>query len=102
VEGLTLHQAQALIAQKLMSAGMYREPQVSDSVRSSPNQTAPSLESCTELWRSRGETALHVLAAVSAAAGFSSTATTVVVGGGGLPLRRVILFDHRPAWRSLS
>src|SRR5260370_3670249 len=29
VEGLTVYQAQALIAQKLISAGMYRDPQVS-------------------------------------------------------------------------
>src|SRR5258707_7279198 len=28
VEGLTLHQAQSLIAQKLIAAGMYRDPQV--------------------------------------------------------------------------
>src|SRR6266702_4863517 len=40
VEGLTVHQAQALIAQKLISAGMYRDPQVSIQITESPNQTA--------------------------------------------------------------
>src|SRR5260370_5203161 len=32
VEGLTVHQAQDLIAQKLKSAGMYRAPQVSSQI----------------------------------------------------------------------
>ena len=37
VEGLTLHQAQELIAQKLVRAGMYRDPQVSIQIMDSPN-----------------------------------------------------------------
>src|ERR1700679_578655 len=40
VDGLTLHQAQDLIAQKLISAGMYRDPQVSIQIADSPNQIA--------------------------------------------------------------
>ncbi len=40
VEGLTVHQAQDLIAQKLVSAGMYRDPQVSIQITDSPNQIA--------------------------------------------------------------
>src|SRR5271163_1233570 len=40
VDGLTLHQAQDLIAQKLISAGMYRDPQVSILIVESPNQIA--------------------------------------------------------------
>ena len=40
VEGLTVHQAQDLIAEKLVSAGMYRDPQVSIQMVDSPNQIA--------------------------------------------------------------
>jgi polysaccharide export outer membrane protein len=38
VQGLTLHEAQDLIAQRLASAGMYRDPQVSIQITESPNQ----------------------------------------------------------------
>jgi polysaccharide export outer membrane protein len=38
VEGLSLHEAQDLIAQRLTDAGMYRNPQVSIQVTESPNQ----------------------------------------------------------------
>jgi polysaccharide export outer membrane protein len=38
VAGLGLHDAEALIAQKLMDAGMYRDPQVTISLTESPNQ----------------------------------------------------------------
>ena len=40
VEGLTVHQAQDLIAQKLVDAGMYRNPQMSIQIVDSPNQIA--------------------------------------------------------------
>jgi polysaccharide export outer membrane protein len=40
VEGLTLHQAQDLIRDRLISAGMYRNPQVSIQIVESPNQIA--------------------------------------------------------------
>jgi len=38
VEGLSLHEAQDLIAQRLTNAGMYRDPQVSIQITESPNQ----------------------------------------------------------------
>jgi polysaccharide export outer membrane protein len=38
VEGLSLHEAQDLIAERLSSAGMYRDPQVSIQITESPNQ----------------------------------------------------------------
>jgi polysaccharide biosynthesis/export protein len=86
VEGLTLHQAQDLIAQKLVSAGMYREPQVSIQIVESPNQTATVIGELHGLVAIIGERRLYdVLAAVGGGGGFSSTTTTVVVGGGGLP-----------------
>ena len=86
VEGLTLHQAQDLIAQKLMSAGMYRDPQVTIQIVESPNQTATVIGELHGLVAIIGERRLYdVLSAVGGGGGFSSTATTVVVGGGGLP-----------------
>jgi polysaccharide export outer membrane protein len=86
VEGLTVHQAQALIAQKLTSAGMYRDPQVSIQITESPNQTATVIGELHGLVAIIGERRLYdVLAAVGGGGGFSSTITTVVVGGGGLP-----------------
>jgi polysaccharide export outer membrane protein len=86
VEGLTVHQAQALIAQKLVSAGMYRDPQVSIQIMESPNQTATVIGELHGIVAIIGEKRLYdVLAAVGGGGGFSSTTTTVVVGGGGLP-----------------
>lgn len=38
VEGLTIHQAEDLIAQRLTNAGMYRNPQVSIQLTEAPNQ----------------------------------------------------------------
>ena len=40
LNGLTLHEAQDLIASRLVDAGMYRNPQVSIQVTESPNQMA--------------------------------------------------------------
>jgi polysaccharide export outer membrane protein len=86
VEGLTVHQAQTLIAQKLVSAGMYRDPQVTIQIVESPNQTATVIGELHGVVAIIGERRLYdVLAAVGGGGGFSSTATTVVVGGGGLP-----------------
>jgi polysaccharide export outer membrane protein len=86
VEGLTVHQAQDLIAQRLVSAGMYRDPQVSIQIMESPNQTATVIGELHGIVAIIGERRLYdVLAAVGGGGGFSTTSTTVVVGGGGLP-----------------
>jgi polysaccharide export outer membrane protein len=86
VEGLTVHQTQDLIAQKLVSAGMYRDPQVSIQVTDSPNLIATVVGEVHGIVPIIGERRLYdVLAAAGSGGGFSSTATTVVVGGGGLP-----------------
>jgi polysaccharide export outer membrane protein len=86
VEGLTVHQAQTLIAQRLISAGMYRDPQVTIQITESPNQTATVIGELHGIVAIIGERRLYdVLSAVGAGGGFSTTATTVVVGGGGLP-----------------
>ena len=38
VEGLTIHQTESLIAERLLNAGMYRNPQVTVQMTESPNQ----------------------------------------------------------------
>ena len=84
--GLTLSQAQSVIAGKLIDAGMYRNPQVSIQVTESPSQTATvvgELHGIVPIIGERG--LLDVLAAVGGGSGLSTSSTTVVVGGGGLP-----------------
>jgi polysaccharide export outer membrane protein len=85
VEGLTLHQAQTLIAQKLISAGMYRDPQVTIQITESPNQTATVIGELHGVVAIIGERRLYDVLAAVGSGGFTSTATTVVLGGGGLP-----------------
>jgi polysaccharide export outer membrane protein len=86
VEGLTLHQAQDLIAQKLVSAGMYRDPQVSIQITESPNQIATVIGEIHGIVPIIGERHLYdVLSAASGGGGLPNTTTTVVVGGVGLP-----------------
>ena len=86
VEGLTVHQAQDLIAQKLVSAGMYRDPQVSVQITDSPNLIATVIGELHGVVPIIGERRLYdVLAAVGGGGGGAAGATTVVVGGGGLP-----------------
>lgn len=87
VEGLTLHQAQDLIAQKLVSAGMYRDPQVSIQIMDSPNLIATVVGELHGVVPIVGERRLYDVLAVagSGGGGFAAGATTVVVGGGGLP-----------------
>ncbi len=82
-----MHQAQDLIAEKLVSGGMYRDPQVSIQIVESPNQIATVMGELHGVVPIIGERRLYdVLAAVNGGAGLSpATATTVVVGGGGLP-----------------
>jgi polysaccharide export outer membrane protein len=87
VDGLTIHQAQDLIAQKLVSAGMYRDPQVSIQITDSPNLIATVVGEVHGVVPILGERRLYDVLAVagSGGSGFAGGATTVVVGGGGLP-----------------
>jgi len=87
VGGLTLQQAQDLIAQKLVAAGMYRDPQVSIQISDSPNQLATVTGELHGVVPIIGERRLlDVLAMVGTGTGaVGVTSTTVVVGGGGLP-----------------
>jgi polysaccharide export outer membrane protein len=89
VDGLTLHQAQDLIAQKLISAGMYRDPQVSIQIVESPNQLATVIGELHGVVPVNGEKRLYdVLAQVGGGGGGGGSASTTVIvggGGGGLP-----------------
>ena len=85
VEGLTVHQAQSLIAERLISAGMYRDPQVTIQIAESPNQTATVIGELHGVVAIIGERRLYDVLAAVGSGGFTSTATTVVLGGGGLP-----------------
>jgi polysaccharide biosynthesis/export protein len=86
VEGLTLHQAQDLIAQELISAGMYRDPQVSIQITESPNLIATVIGEMHGVVPIIGERRLYdVLSSVGGGGGLSAASTTVVVGGGGIP-----------------
>jgi polysaccharide export outer membrane protein len=100
VEGLTLHRAQDLIAQKLVDAGMYRSPQVSIQIVDSPNQIATILGEVHGIVPIIGEKRLYdVLASVGGGggAGAGLGATTVIVGGNALPTTAShIITIHRP------
>jgi polysaccharide export outer membrane protein len=90
VDGLTVHQTQDLIAQKLKSAGMFRDPQVSVQITESPNQIVTVVGELHGIVQVIGQRRLFdVLAAVGSGGGGTGGggvgATTVVVGGGGLP-----------------
>jgi polysaccharide export outer membrane protein len=86
VEGLTLHQAQDLIAQKLIAAGMYRDPQVSIQITESPNLIATVVGELHGVVPIIGERRLYdVLAVVGSGGGFASSTTTIVLGSTGLP-----------------
>jgi polysaccharide biosynthesis/export protein len=88
VAGLSIPQTANLIAEKLVAAGMYREPQVSIQLMESPNQTATVIGELHGVVPILGKRRLmEVLAAVGGGGGVggSASGTTVVVGGGGLP-----------------
>jgi polysaccharide export outer membrane protein len=88
VDGLSVHRAQDLIAEKLVSAGMYRDPQVSIAITDSPNQIATLVGEVHGIVQINGQRRLYdVLASGGGTGGGGSATTTVVVGGGagGLP-----------------
>jgi polysaccharide export outer membrane protein len=100
VAGLTVHHAQDLIAQKLVSSGMYRDPQVSIQILDSPNMIATVVGEVHGIVSIYGERRLYdVLAAVGngGSGGGSAAGTTIVLGGGGLPATAShVITIHRP------
>jgi polysaccharide biosynthesis/export protein len=79
VQGLTLNQAQDLIAEKLKSAEMFRDPQVSIQIVESPNQISTIIGELHGVVPILGERRLFdVLAAVGAAGGLPPTASHII------------------------
>jgi polysaccharide biosynthesis/export protein len=88
VDGLTVHQTENLIAQKLKAAGMYRDPQVSILITESPNQIVTVVGELHGIVPVIGERRLFdVLALVGSGGGGGAAAasTGAAGGGGGLP-----------------
>ncbi|WP_158941426.1 polysaccharide biosynthesis/export family protein [Granulicella sp. S190] len=86
---LTVHQAQDLIAQKLIAAGMFRDPQVAVQLTDSPNQVVTLVGEIHGIVPILGQRRLYeVLAAAGGGGGGGGASATTVVagaGGGGLP-----------------
>jgi polysaccharide export outer membrane protein len=85
VNDLTVHQAQNLITQKLISSGMYRDPQVSIQITESPNQIVTLMGEVHGIVPIVGQRRLFDVLAAAGGGGGGGGATTVIVGGGGLP-----------------
>jgi polysaccharide biosynthesis/export protein len=85
LEGLTLEQAQDLIEEKLKSAGMYRDPQVTIQVVESPNQIATVIGEVHGIVPILGERRLYDVLSAAGAGGGGPAPTAMITGGGGLP-----------------
>jgi polysaccharide export outer membrane protein len=80
LEGLTLEQAQNLIVEKLKSAGMYRDPQVTIQVVESPNQIATVIGEVHGIVPILGERRLYdVLTAAGGSGGGLPTSASHVI-----------------------
>jgi len=76
VEGLTIHQAERKIADMLISAGMYRDPQVSIQLTESPNQNATLSGEVHGVVPIRGQ--IRLLDVMAAAGGNPQTASHIL------------------------
>lgn len=97
VVGLTLHQAADAIAQRLVSAGMYRDPQVTLQVIESPNQVITVTgESHGVITTNGGQK--HLFEVLAAAGGFPATAShTVTIERPGVDQPIVVDLGSDPA-----
>lgn len=76
VQGLSLHEAERLIAQQLLSAGMYRDPQVTIQLLEAPNQVVTVTGEVHGVIPLVGERRLYDV--LSAAGGLPPTASHVI------------------------
>lgn len=76
VEGLTLHQAEDLIAERLSSAGMYRNPQVNIQLTEAPNQSVTVTGEMHSVIPIAGQKRLFDV--LSAAGGLPPTASHII------------------------
>jgi polysaccharide biosynthesis/export protein len=76
VEGLTIHETESLIAQKLVAAGMYRDPQITVQLTDSPNQFVTVTGEMHGVVPVAGEKRLFDV--LSAAGGLPATASHII------------------------
>ncbi len=77
VAGLTLHQAASAMAERLISAGMYRDPQVSVQLMESPNQTITVTGEVHGVVNTNG-LSRHLYEVLAGAGGFTNTSSHVI------------------------
>jgi polysaccharide export outer membrane protein len=96
VEGLTIHQAEDLIATRLQSAGMYRSPQVTIQINESPNQFVTVTGEIHGVFPIAGEKRLFDV--LASAGGLPATAShTVTINRPGVADPIVIDLGTNPA-----
>ncbi|HUZ94782.1 MAG TPA: polysaccharide biosynthesis/export family protein [Edaphobacter sp.] len=96
LEGLTLHQAESLIAERLISAGMYRDPQVTIQLTEAPNQVVTITGEVHSVVPVQGRRRLFDV--LSVAGGLPATASHVItIDRPGIPQPIVIDLGTDPA-----
>lgn len=101
VEGLTLHQTENLIAERLTAAGMYRNPQVTIQLTEAPNQSVTLTGEMHNLIPIEGEKRLFDV--LSTAGGLPPTAShTVTIDRPGVAQPIVVNLGSDPAKSALA
>jgi polysaccharide biosynthesis/export protein len=96
VEGMTIHQAESLITQKLMAAGMYRDPQITVQLTESPNQFVTVTGEVHGVVPVMGERRLFDV--LSAAGGLPPTASHMItINRQGVPAPIIVDLGTDPA-----
>jgi polysaccharide export outer membrane protein len=96
VEGLTLHEAQDLIAERLVAGGMYRNPQVSIQITESPNQIVTITGELHAVVPVVGQKRLYDV--LAAAGGLSTTAShTITINRPGIAEPIIVDLGNNPA-----
>lgn len=101
VDGLSLHQAEDLIARRLMDAGMYKSPQVSIQLMESPNEIVTITGELHGVFPVAGGKRLYDV--ISLAGGLPPTAShMVIINRPGIPDPIVIDLGTDPALSNLA
>jgi polysaccharide export outer membrane protein len=101
VQGLTVHQTESLVAERLKSAGMYRDPQVTIDITEAPNQVVTITGEVHGVVPVAGRKRLFDV--LSAAGGLPATAShEITIDRPGIPQPIVIDLGTDPAKSSSS
>ena len=96
VEGMTIHQTESLITQKLIAAGMYRDPQITVQLTESPNQFVTVAGEVHGVVPVMGERRLFDV--LSAAGGLPATASHMItINRQGVPAPIIVDLGTDPA-----